>query len=80
MALTKVIWELAKQPEYIEPLRAEMHDVFGPEVGTRAIWINKDALSRLQKLDSFIKEVQRWCPSTFGKSKARIQVNARGTN
>jgi hypothetical protein len=80
MALTKVIWELAKRPEYVEPLRAEMHDVFGPEVGTTAICINKDALSRLQKLDGFIREVQRWCPSTFGKYKARIQVNARGTN
>uniref|UniRef100_A0A0D2Y390 Uncharacterized protein n=1 Tax=Fusarium oxysporum (strain Fo5176) TaxID=660025 RepID=A0A0D2Y390_FUSOF len=34
MALTKVIWELAKQPEYIEPLRAEMHDVFGPEIAS----------------------------------------------
>ncbi|KAH7203499.1 terpene synthase family, metal binding domain-containing protein [Fusarium oxysporum] len=71
MALTKVVWELAKRPEYVEPLRAEMHDVFGPEVGTRAICINKDALSRLQKLDSFIKEVQRWCPSTFACRKRR---------
>ncbi|KAF5983385.1 gibberellin cluster-C13-oxidase [Fusarium bulbicola] len=65
MALTKVVWELAKRPEYIEPLRAEMHDVFGPEVGTTAICMNKEALSRLHKLDSFIREVQRWCPSSF---------------
>ncbi|KAG7414297.1 Cytochrome P450 monooygenase 3 [Fusarium oxysporum f. sp. rapae] len=34
MALTKVIWELAKRPEYVEPLRAEMHDVFGPEIAS----------------------------------------------
>ncbi|KAF5592955.1 gibberellin cluster-C13-oxidase [Fusarium subglutinans] len=65
MALTKVVWELAKRPEYIEPLRAEMYDVFGPEVGATAICMNKEALSRLHKLDSFIREVQRWCPSSF---------------
>ncbi|KAF5965365.1 gibberellin cluster-C13-oxidase [Fusarium coicis] len=72
MALTKVVWELAKRPEYVEPLRAEIQDVFGPDVGRGAISVNKDALSRLQKLDSFIREVQRWCPSSFGKLKTHI--------
>ncbi|KAF4431010.1 gibberellin cluster-C13-oxidase [Fusarium acutatum] len=72
MALTKVVWELAKRPEYIEPLRAEMREIFGPEVGTRAICINKEALSRLQKLDSFIREVQRWCPSSFVTPSRRV--------
>ncbi|KAI6774711.1 hypothetical protein HG530_001469 [Fusarium avenaceum] len=67
MALTKVVWELIKRPEYIEPLRAEMHDVFGPDASTTEISINKQSLSRLHKLDSFIREVQRWCPSTFGR-------------
>ncbi|KAK2687474.1 Cytochrome P450 monooygenase 3 [Fusarium oxysporum] len=80
MALTKVIWELAKRPEYIEPLRAEMHDVFGPEVSTRAICINKDALSRLQKLDSFIREVQRWCPSTFVTPSRRVMKSMTLSN
>ncbi|KAF5618360.1 gibberellin cluster-C13-oxidase [Fusarium sp. NRRL 52700] len=70
MALTKVVWELVKRPEYIEPLRAEMHDVLGPQVDIRAARINKETLSRLQKLDSFIREVQRWCPSSFGTSIA----------
>ncbi|KAF5655118.1 gibberellin cluster-C13-oxidase [Fusarium heterosporum] len=65
MGLSKVVWELAKRSEYVEPLRAEMHDMLGPEFGTGAICINKEALSRLQKLDSFIREVQRWCPSSF---------------
>ncbi|KAF5658384.1 gibberellin cluster-C13-oxidase [Fusarium denticulatum] len=76
MALIKVVWELAKRPEYIEPFKDEIHSVFGHEIGTRAICINKDALSRLQKLDSFIREVQRWCPSSFGKSKTHLEVNA----
>ncbi|PNP74698.1 hypothetical protein FNYG_12034 [Fusarium nygamai] len=80
MALTKVVWELAKRPEYIEPLRDEIHNVFGYEMGTRAICINKDALSRLHKLDSFIREVQRWCPSSFGKSKTHLGINAWGSN
>ncbi|CZR49854.1 uncharacterized protein FPRO_16061 [Fusarium proliferatum ET1] len=80
MALTKVVWELAKRPEYIEPLRAEMHDVFGPEVGTGAICMNKEALSRLQKLDSFIREVQRWCPSTFVTPSRRVMKSMKLSN
>ncbi|KAG5795388.1 hypothetical protein H9Q69_005585 [Fusarium xylarioides] len=34
MALTKVIWELVKRPEYIESLRSEMQEVFGPDIGS----------------------------------------------
>ncbi|KAF4956798.1 hypothetical protein FGADI_3580 [Fusarium gaditjirri] len=75
MALTKVVWELAKRPEYIEPLRAEMHHVLGSEADIRASRVGKDALYKLQKLDSFIKEVQRWCPSSFGKFRTRIRVD-----
>ncbi|CVL09059.1 related to gibberellin cluster-C13-oxidase [Fusarium mangiferae] len=72
MALTKVVWELAKRPEYVEPLRSEIHNVFGSEVDTTDMCINKDALSRLQKLDSFIREVQRWCLSTFVTPSRRV--------
>ncbi|KAF5638645.1 gibberellin cluster-C13-oxidase [Fusarium sp. NRRL 25303] len=80
MALTKVVWELAKRPEYVEPLRAEIHDVFGPEAGTTDICINKEALSRLRKLDSFIREVQRWCPSTFVTPSRRIMKSMTLSN
>ncbi|KAF5565819.1 gibberellin cluster-C13-oxidase [Fusarium phyllophilum] len=80
MALTKVVWELAKRPEYVEPLRAEMHDVFGPEAGTRATRINKEALSRLQKLNSFIREAQRWCPSSFATPSRRVMKSMTLSN
>ncbi|KAF5617219.1 gibberellin cluster-C13-oxidase [Fusarium tjaetaba] len=80
MALTKVVWELAKRPEYVEPLRAEIQGVFGPNVGKEAISINKDALSRLQKLDSFIKEVQRWCPSSFITPSRRVMKSMTVSN
>ncbi|KAG5767948.1 hypothetical protein H9Q72_004375 [Fusarium xylarioides] len=80
MALTKVVWELAKRPEYVTPLRDEMYDVFGPEAGTTAICIKKDALSRLQKLDSFIREVQRWCPSSFVTPSRRVMKSMTLSN
>ncbi|KAF5696442.1 gibberellin cluster-C13-oxidase [Fusarium mundagurra] len=38
MALTKVVWELAKRSEYVQPLRDEIYDVFGTEAGSRN-WI-----------------------------------------
>ncbi|CVL02151.1 gibberellin cluster-C13-oxidase [Fusarium mangiferae] len=80
MALTKVVWELVKRPEYIEPLRAEIHDVFGPDAGAVDICVNKEALSRLHKLDSFIREVQRWCPSSFVTPSRRVMKSMTLSN
>ncbi|KAG4288500.1 hypothetical protein FPRO06_06152 [Fusarium proliferatum] len=80
MALTKVVWELAKRPEYIEPLRAEIHDIFGPDAGAVDICVNKEALSRLHKLDSFIREVQRWCPSSFVTPSRRVMKSMTLSN
>ncbi|KAF9772115.1 hypothetical protein IL306_010199 [Fusarium sp. DS 682] len=70
MALTKVVWELAKRPEYIDPLRDEINYVFElgqADTNIRQVRIGKEALTKLHKLDSFVKEVQRWCPSSFGE-------------
>ncbi|KAF5560549.1 gibberellin cluster-C13-oxidase [Fusarium napiforme] len=80
MALTKVVWELAKRPECVESLRAEIQDVFGPDVCRGAIPINKDALSRLQKLDSFVREAQRWCPSSFVTPSRRVMKSITLSN
>ncbi|KAM0289470.1 hypothetical protein ACHAO9_006123 [Fusarium lateritium] len=74
-ALTKVIWELAKRPEYINPLRAEIeHFIRTPHLGDRNedLGISKQVLYKLYRLDSFIKEVQRWCPSTFVTPSRRV--------
>ena len=49
-----VLYHLAKRPEYIEPIRQEL------------TWIIEGSMDRvnaakLVKLDSFIRECQRWC-------------------
>ncbi|KAF4341570.1 gibberellin cluster-C13-oxidase [Fusarium beomiforme] len=83
MALTKVVWELAKRPEYIEPLRAEIHEVLGnrwSEACSGASFVDKEALSKLSKLDSFIKEVQRWCPSSFVTPSRRVMKPIKLSN
>ncbi|KAH6918279.1 cytochrome P450 [Coprinopsis sp. MPI-PUGE-AT-0042] len=46
--------ELASRPQYIEPLRKEIADIVNAHGWT------KDSLSKMHKLDSFIKEIARW--------------------
>ncbi|KAJ2913479.1 hypothetical protein MD484_g6916, partial [Candolleomyces efflorescens] len=50
---TNVLFNLAARQEYIAPLRSEIEKV------TRAHGWTKDAMGRLQKLDSFMKESSR---------------------
>ncbi|KAI9789340.1 MAG: hypothetical protein M1816_006229 [Peltula sp. TS41687] len=59
MMLSHVLFDLAARPEYLEPLREEM-------IATMAIEPSGDLtranMSRLRKLDSFMKESQRLNP------------------
>ncbi|KAI1356562.1 cytochrome p450 monooxygenase [Xylaria sp. FL0043] len=52
--LTNTLYELAKRPEYLEPLRKEIEENVG-EGGS----LTKLSLYRMKKLDSFLREVQR---------------------
>ncbi|KAI0396351.1 cytochrome p450 monooxygenase [Xylariaceae sp. FL0594] len=52
--LTNTLYELAKRPEYLEPLREEIRHHAGPS----AIF-TKQTLFQMKKLDSFLREVQR---------------------
>ncbi|KAM6503707.1 Cytochrome P450 [Amanita muscaria] len=53
MAFTYTMYELATRPEYVKPLRDEIEGVIKEEG-----W-SKDSISKLRKVDSFIKESLR---------------------
>ncbi|KAF8521636.1 cytochrome P450 [Hysterangium stoloniferum] len=52
-AFSNALFELAARPEYVQPLRKEVERIVSEEG-----WC-KEAMSRMVKLDSFIKESQR---------------------
>lgn len=59
--ITQVIYDIAQNPEVIEPLRKEMVEVL-----TKGGW-KKTSLYNLKLLDSVIKESQRLKPIGSGK-------------
>ena len=61
MVLVHCLFELATRPEYVEPLRKEAEEAF--QLNGR--W-KKDGLESMVKLDSFIKECQRYNPLDSG--------------
>lgn len=58
-----VLYHLAKHPEYIDPIRGELEAL--SEFAT-----NRSIANKLLKLDSFIRECQRW--SSVVQSKTDI--------
>ncbi|KAH6912145.1 cytochrome P450 [Coprinopsis sp. MPI-PUGE-AT-0042] len=52
--LSSILFDLAPRPEYIEPLREEAEEIIN-EFG----W-TKDAMGRMRKLDSFMRESSRY--------------------
>lgn len=66
MATTAAIYDLAAHPEYIQPLRDEIQQVIdedGQDVdGDGVMNLKKSSMPRLWKLDSFLKESQRFTP------------------
>lgn len=61
-APTQLLYDLCCMPEYIAPLRAEIEAVL-TEYGC----LNKGGLMKLYKLDSFMKESQRFNPLLLSK-------------
>lgn len=53
-SLTEAVYDLAARPEYIRPLRDEAEQVIAAEGWT------KNGMSKLWKLDSFLKESLRF--------------------
>lgn len=62
MNVTHVIYELCAHPEYVDPLRAEIEDVLAANNGVLA----KTSITKLWKLDSLLKETQRFHPPNLG--------------
>jgi cytochrome P450 len=60
---THLLYDLCSRPEYIEPLREEIKSVLTEERS-----FTKQALNKLVKLDSFMKESQRFNPLSFRKA------------
>ena len=69
MCCTHVLYDLAFRPEYLEPLRQEIDEAFASEGGQ----LCNAALQRLQKLDSFMKESQRFNPPSLSKYCITLQ-------
>ncbi|TGO78591.1 hypothetical protein BELL_0061g00150 [Botrytis elliptica] len=63
MNAVHVLYDLAAQSEYVEPLRNEILEVI-QEDGPWNTW-QKTAFSKLKKLDSFMRESQRFNPPSL---------------
>ncbi len=53
-SITQTLYDLATRPEYIQPLREEIEPLLAAEGWTKA------AMSKMWKLDSFLKESMRY--------------------
>ena len=67
MSVTNDLFDLLEHPEYIDTLRNEIQEVLQEEQG----W-TKQALTKMRKMDSFMKESQRMNPSTPITCKRKV--------
>ena len=70
MATVQVVYNLCAMPNYIQPLRTEAQTALQENGGAWGI----ETLSKLRRLDSFLKESQRMNASSFRMffTKSRI--------
>lgn len=61
--MVQTMFELAGRPEYVLPLREEIRTCVEEHGG-----FTKEGLNAMHKLDSFIREAQRWNPLDAGNS------------
>ena len=62
MAVVHVLYDLCERPEYVQPLREEIEQVIAEDKGWQKVSFNK-----MRKLDSFMKESQRFNPPSIRK-------------
>lgn len=71
------LFDLASRPEYIEPIREEIESIIAEEG-----W-SKSSVMKMRKLESFLKESQRYSQLAGCKSPSQLstkfQVNNAGT-
>jgi len=63
VAVTHIIYDLCAMPEYVEPLRQEIYEALAGEQGP-----SKKAFLKMPKLDSFMRESQRFNPLLLSKA------------
>ncbi|OCK76822.1 cytochrome P450 [Lepidopterella palustris CBS 459.81] len=69
MTAAQTLFDLIARPEYIEPLREEILEALATDGGWK-----KTTLTRMRKLDSFMKESQRFNgPSLIGFKRAAME-------
>ena len=66
VAVTHIIYDLCAMPEYVEPLREEIREALAEEHGP-----SKKAFLKMPKLDSFMRESQRFNPLLLSKVNLR---------
>ncbi|RFU81283.1 cytochrome p450 [Trichoderma arundinaceum] len=73
LAIIHALYDIAARPEYKEPLRAEILEVTKDTNGV----LQKQHLTQMKKLDSFMKESQRHSPPSVAtyQRKAMIPIN-----
>lgn len=74
LAIIHTLYDLAARPEYVKPLRDEIMEVTRDSKGI----LQKQHLTQMRMLDSFMKESQRHSPSSVGKAIAtKISIQDR---
>lgn len=71
MSVTNDLFDLLSHPEYIPILRDEARQVLAEEGGGGGGW-TKQGLTKMRKMDSFMKESQRMNPSTPITCKRKV--------
>lgn len=65
---TQLLYDLCSRPEYVQPLREEMEETLAEEGS-----LTKKAFVKMTKLDSILKESQRFNPLLLRKSMSVLQ-------
>lgn len=60
MGLTHAIYDLCVHPEYLAPIREEIAQVLAEDQG-----VKKETLPKLRKMDSLLRESQRFGPPSI---------------
>lgn len=70
LAIIHALYDLAARPEYIEPLRREISEVLQNSNGK----LQKQHLTQMRKLDSFMKESQRHNPPSVATFQRKAMI------
>ncbi|PTB65505.1 cytochrome P450 [Trichoderma citrinoviride] len=74
LAIIHALYDIAAHPEYIEPLRQEIQEV------TNNGSLQKQHLTQMKKLDSFMKESQRHSPPSVATYQRKVMIPVKLSN